>query len=57
MSSYFYLQAEQNSQNSDFIQKLNKYANDNKKLIYVLDRPLTDQKYSYKWILMGIKIM
>ena len=49
MSSYFYLQAEQNSQNSDFIQKLNKYANDNKKLIYVLDRPLTDQKYSYKY--------
>ncbi|MEZ7820777.1 MAG: DNA helicase, partial [Patescibacteria group bacterium] len=49
MSSYFYLQAEQNSQNSTFIQNLNEFANANKKLIYVLDRPLTDQKYSYKY--------
>ncbi|MBP1615981.1 MAG: putative ATP-dependent helicase, partial [Bacteroidetes bacterium] len=49
MSSYFYLKAEQNAQNSRFIQDLEKFSNDNKKLIYVLDRPLTDQKYSYKY--------
>lgn len=49
MSSYFYLQADKNANNADFIEKLQQYAESEKKLIYVLDKPLTDQKYTYKY--------
>lgn len=49
MNSYFYLQADKNSKNADFIEKLQDYAEVNKKLIYVLNRPLTDQKYNYRY--------
>lgn len=49
MSSYFYLQAEKNAQNAGFLNQLEEFANTSKKLVYVLDRPLTDQKYSYKY--------
>jgi len=49
MSSYFYLQADKNTVNADFLQQLEEYADSTKSLIYVLDRPLTDQKYSYKY--------
>ncbi len=49
MSSYFYLQADKNTVNADFLQELEEYADSTKSLIYVLDRPLTDQKYSYKY--------
>lgn len=49
MSSYFFLQADKNAQNGDFLSKLEEYSIENKKLIYILDSPLTDQKYSYKY--------
>lgn len=49
MSSYFYLQAEKNPSNAHFLDSLQNYAESKKKLIYVLNRPLTDQKYKYKY--------
>lgn len=47
-SSYFFLQAEKNSSNSDFINEVENYAETRKKQFYVIDRPLGDSKYSYK---------
>ena len=35
--------------NSDFIHGLNQYAVDNKQQVYVLDKPLIDNKYSYEF--------
>lgn len=49
MSDYFFLGAEKNSNNADFIDSIESYANSNKTLIYILDRPLTDNKYSYSY--------
>jgi len=49
MNSYFYLQANKNPLNADFIDMLQEYAERKKSLIYVLNRPLTDQKYTYKY--------
>ncbi|MGN6267229.1 MAG: DEAD/DEAH box helicase [Ginsengibacter sp.] len=49
MTSYFYLQASKTVANADFIDQLESYADSKKNLIYVLDRPLTDQKYSYSY--------
>lgn len=49
MSSYFYLQADKNANNADLLEKLELFADSQKKLIYVLDRPLSDLKYSYKY--------
>lgn len=49
MSSYFFLHADKNGQNADFIDALELYSRENQELIYVLDRPLTDQKYSYSY--------
>ncbi len=49
MSSYFYLQAEKNPSNANFIEQLQEYADNKKTLIYVLNRPLTDQKYTYNY--------
>ena len=49
MSSYFFLQAEKNPTNADFIEQLQAYADSQKNLVYVLNRPLTDQKYSYSY--------
>ena len=49
MSSYFYLQAEQNTKNTELLNKLDDYANYHKELVYVLNRPLGDTKYSYKY--------
>ena len=49
MGSYFYLQSEQNSHNENIINNLKEYTERKKQLIYVLDRPLTDQKYNYKY--------
>jgi len=47
-NSYFFLQAEKNSSNSDFINEVEDYAETRKKQFYVIDRPLGDSKYSYK---------
>lgn len=49
MNSYFYLQADKNPTNADFLEKLQTYSEETKSLIYVLNRPLTDQKYSYAY--------
>ena len=49
MSSYFFLEADKNAKNANFIDALRDYSELNQTLIYVLDRPLTDQKYSYKY--------
>ena len=49
MTSYFYLQAKKNNLNADFLYQLETYADSQKTLIYVLNRPLTDQKYNYTY--------
>ncbi|MGP5504087.1 DEAD/DEAH box helicase [Psychrobacter celer] len=49
MSNYFYLDAEKNSTNAQFIDSIETYANDKKTLFYLLDRPLTDNKYTYDY--------
>jgi superfamily I DNA and RNA helicase len=49
MNSYFFIEAEKNAENANFLEKLIKFADNNKRTIYVLERPLTDQKYSYKY--------
>jgi len=46
-NSFFFLQADKNENNSDFIDALEEYTNSHKKQIYVIDRPLGDSKYSY----------
>lgn len=49
MSSYFFIHAEKNSNNARLIDELEAFAESNKTLIYVLNRPLTDQKYNYTY--------
>lgn len=49
MSNYFFLHAEKNSENAEFIDSIERYAIENQTLIYILDRPLTDNKYSYSY--------
>jgi len=49
MSSYFFLEAEKKAKNASLIDALKDYSESNQTLVYVLDRPLTDQKYSYKY--------
>ncbi len=49
MSSYFFLHAEKNALNAGLIDSLKNYSDQQQSLIYVLDKPLTDQKYSYKY--------
>ncbi|MEB6668369.1 AAA family ATPase [Acinetobacter vivianii] len=49
MSSYFFLDAEKNHKNAKIIDDLATYAEKNKQLIYVLNKPLTDQKYEYTY--------
>ena len=49
MSSYFFIHAEKNSNNAHLIESLETFAENNKTLIYVLNRPLTDQKYNYSY--------
>lgn len=46
-SSFFFLKAEQNQANNAFIRQLEQYANDQKVQVYVTDKPLGDNKYSY----------
>lgn len=49
MSEYFYLDAEKNSTNAQLIDSIETYANSKKSLFYLLDRPLTDNKYTYEF--------
>ena len=46
-TSFFYLQAEKNAENSELINAFEVYANANKQQIYVVDRPLSDSRYKY----------
>jgi superfamily I DNA and RNA helicase len=46
-SSFFFLKAEQKQANNAFIRQLEQYANDQKIQVYVSDKPLGDNKYSY----------
>jgi len=49
-SSYFFLQAENNTSNSDFsdfIKAVDHYSVSQRKQFYIIDRPLGDSKYSY----------
>lgn len=46
-SSFFFIQADENQKNHAFIEKLRTFSDENKKQIYVIDRPLGDSKYSY----------
>lgn len=48
-TSFFFLQADKNAQNSAFLDELERYANITKKQIYVVDKPLGDSKYSYSY--------
>lgn len=48
-TSFFFLQVDKNAQNSAFLNQLELYANENKKQIYVVDKPLGDSKYSYSY--------
>lgn len=48
-SSYFFLQVEKNDKNANFINKLEYYSNKNKKQIYIINKPLFDNKYSYDY--------
>ncbi len=49
MSSFFYLQAEKNTQNHAFIDSIENHCEKNKIQAYILDRPLGDSKYSYSY--------
>lgn len=49
MTSYFFLEATKNEKNAEFINLIEKFADENKTLIYILDKPLTDQKYDYPY--------
>lgn len=49
MSSYFYNQIDKNTSNAGLLESLEYYAEENKKIIYVVNRPLTDLKYSYDY--------
>lgn len=49
MNSYFYQQVEKNSKNVSLLEILENYSMNQKKTVYVLNRPLTDQKYSYDY--------
>jgi superfamily I DNA and RNA helicase len=48
-TSFFYLQAERNNANSDFIKELEAYAEREMKQVYVVNKPLGDSKYGYDY--------
>lgn len=48
-NSFFYLQVEKTEKNAEFIEKLETFAIEHKKQIYVIDRPLGDNKYNYDY--------
>lgn len=48
-SSFFFLQAEKSERNSAFIDSLENYAEQKKEQIYIIDKPLGDNKYIYEY--------
>jgi superfamily I DNA and RNA helicase len=48
-SSYFFLQADRKESHEDFFSTLKQYAENKKQQIYIIDKPLSDNKYSYEY--------
>lgn len=48
-SSFFYLQVEKNDENQSLLNDLEQYASRSMKQVYVIDKPLGDAKYSYRY--------
>lgn len=48
-SSYFFLQVDKNQTNSSLLERVESYANEEKKQVYVIDKPLGDNKYAYSY--------
>lgn len=54
-NSYFFLQAEKSDENSIFLDSLETYAKDKAVQIYVIDRPLGENRYVYSYTLVSGK--
>lgn len=48
-ASHFFLQVEKNEKNSEFLGSLQKYAEERSQQIYVIDRPLGDNRRTYDY--------
>ncbi|NOT84322.1 MAG: AAA family ATPase [Methylococcaceae bacterium] len=48
-SSFFFLQATQNQINKSLIEQISNYSNAQKKQVYIINKPLGDNKYSYDY--------
>lgn len=46
-NSFFFLQAEKNHSNQDFLEEIERFAALNREQTYVIDRPLGDSRYTY----------
>lgn len=46
---FFYTQVEKNEKNSDFLEGIERFAEENLKQVYVVDKPLGERKYSYEY--------
>jgi len=49
MADYFFLSVEENLENADLVKKIERYSSQNRLLTYIVNRPLTDQKYDYSY--------
>lgn len=49
MNSFFYSQIEENAVNQEVINLFKQYANDNKKQVYITNKPLGEKKYKYSY--------
>jgi superfamily I DNA and RNA helicase len=49
MSSFFFLQADENQANHEFIQNVENFAEQNKIQAYVINKPLGENKYTYSY--------
>lgn len=49
MSSWFYCQIEKNDKNASLINSLQEHSNEKNQQIYLIDKPLSDTKYSYNY--------
>lgn len=54
---YFYSQILENKQNADFISNLQRFAQNTRRQVYLLRKPLTDSKYEYDIKDVGIVLM
>lgn len=49
-SNFFFLQVNKNERNKSFLSNLENYANSSKQQVYVINKPLGDNKYSYDYL-------